>query len=152
MTTVTVETPQKLLTLVGTPLGPSQPITISQSRIDQFADATGDHQWIHVDPIKAKQGPFGTTIAHGYLTLSLANWFLPQLLEVKGVSMGVNYGAEGIRFPAVVPVDSTVIASGEILSAEESKGAIKTVVRVIITVEGAERPACIVDTINLFYP
>jgi acyl dehydratase len=152
MTTLTIATPNDLLNYVGTELGPSEPLQISQTRINQFADATGDHQWIHVDPVKAKTGPFGTTIAHGYLTLSLANWFLPQLLEVKGVSMGVNYGAETIRFPAVVPVDSTVRARGQIVSVEPSKGGVKTVVRITITVEGSERPACIVDTISIFYP
>ncbi|MDG0980825.1 MAG: MaoC family dehydratase [Halieaceae bacterium] len=152
MSTYIVESPTELLSLVGTTLGPSEPLVIEQERINQFADATGDHQWIHVDPEKAKDGPFGSTIAHGYLTLSLANWFLPQLLQVNNVSMGVNYGAESIRFPSTVPVNSTVRATGEITSAEEAKGGVKVVVRITITVEGAERPACIVDTISIFYP
>jgi len=152
MTTCIVEGPNDLLDLVGTKLGPSEPLVIEQDRIDQFADATGDHQWIHVDPEKAKDGPFGTTIAHGYLTLSLANWFLPQLLQVNNVSMGVNYGAETIRFPSTVPVNSPIRATGEIVSAEEAKGGIKVVVRIAITVEGADRPACLVDTISIFYP
>ena len=85
MSTYIVESPAELLNLVGTTLGPSEPLLIEQERINQFADATGDHQWIHVDPEKAKDGPFGSTIAHGYLTLSLANWFLPQLLQVNNV-------------------------------------------------------------------
>ncbi len=152
MTTTVVKHPTDLLSMVGTQLGPSAPLTITQERIDQFADATGDHQWIHVDPIKAADGPFGKTIAHGYLTLSLANCFLPELLQVEQVSMGVNYGAEKIRFPSTVPVDASIVASGEIISAEDNKGGVKVVIRITISVEGAERPACIVDTISIFYP
>ena len=152
MTTTVVKHPSELLEMVGTQLGPSTPLTITQERINQFADATGDHQWIHVDPVKAAEGPFGKTIAHGYLTLSLANCFLPELLKVEQVSMGVNYGAEKIRFPSTVPVDSTIVATGEIVSAEDNKGGVKVVIRITISVEGAERPACIVDTISIFYP
>lgn len=152
MTALVVEHPHALLDLVGTHLGPSEPMTITQARIDQFADATGDHQWIHVDPERAAKGPFGSTIAHGYLTLSLANCFLPELLTVNNVSMGVNYGAEKVRFPAPVPVDSEIVATGEVISAEENKGGIKVVIRVTISAVGADRPACIVDTISIFYP
>lgn len=147
-----VERPEDLLKSVGTQLGPSDPLRITQDRINQFADATGDHQWIHVDSEKAADGPFGTTIAHGYLTLSLANCFLPDLLTVNNVSMGVNYGAEKVRFPSPVPVNSDVVATGEIISAEENKGGIKVIVRITISVVGADRPACIVDTISIFYP
>lgn len=147
-----VKHPSDLLSMVGTTLGPSEPMTISQERINQFAEATGDHQWIHVDPERAASGPFGSTIAHGYLTLSLANCFLPELLEVEQVSMGVNYGAEKVRFPSPVPVNSSIVASGEVISAEENKGGVKVVIRITIAVEGAERPACIVDTISIFYP
>ncbi len=95
---------------VGTHLGHSDWLTIDQERIDRFADATGDHQWIHVDPERAKDGPFGATIAHGYLTLSLSNYFLPQILDVRGVSMGVNYGMNKVRFPAPVTVGSRLRA------------------------------------------
>ncbi len=147
-----VERPEDLLNSVGTQLGPSDPLRITQDRINLFADATGDHQWIHVDSEKAADGPFGTTIAHGYLTLSLANCFLPDLLTVNNVSMGVNYGAEKVRFPSPVPVNSDVVATGEIISAEENKGGIKVIVRITISVVGADRPACIVDTISIFYP
>jgi len=150
--TTIVNHPHDLLTMEGTQLGPSAPMTIEQERIDQFADATGDHQWIHVDPQRAADGPFGKTIAHGYLTLSLANCFLPELLQVNNVSMGVNYGAEKIRFPSPVPVGSTIVATGEIISTEENKGGVKAVIRITIGVEGADRPACIVDTISIFYP
>lgn len=152
MTTTVVKHPADLMNMVGQTLGPSEPLTITQSRIDQFAEATGDHQWIHVDPERAKDGPFGATIAHGYLTLSLANCFLPELLSVENVSMGVNYGTEKVRFPAPVPVDSTITARGEIVSVEENKGGFKAVIQITITAEGADRPACIVDTISIFYP
>lgn len=152
MTKTVVEKPADLLTMVGRTLGPSHPLTITQARIDQFAEATGDHQWIHVDPLKAANGPFGKTIAHGYLTLSLANCFLPELIEVQNVSMGVNYGTERIRFPSPVPVDSDIVAGGEIIAVEENKGGFKATIRVTISVVDAERPACIVDTISIFYP
>ncbi len=107
MTTV-YSHPRDLLTAVGQDLGHTEWLDMAQERINQFADATGDHQWIHVDPERAKDGPFGATIAHGYLTLSLANLFLPQLMEVRNVSMGVNYGCDRVRFPAPVPVGSRI--------------------------------------------
>ena len=96
---------------VGRHLGYSEWLTIDQDRIDLFAEATGDDQWIHVDPVRAADGPFGSTIAHGYLTVSLSNLFLPQILTVEGVSMGVNYGVDKIRFPAPVPVGWARIAA-----------------------------------------
>ena len=147
------ETPKDLLAAVGQRLGESDWLAVEQDRIDQFADATGDHQWIHVDPERAKDGPFGTTIAHGYLTMSLVNLFLPQIVEVRGVSMGVNYGADKLRFPAPVPVGSRVRGVGELLAAEEVKGgAIQATVRVTVEVEGGDRPGCVVDTISRFVP
>jgi len=152
MSTTLVNHPQDLLDMVGQQLGPTSALTVTQERIDQFAEATGDHQWIHVDPIKAADGPFGTTIAHGFLTLSLANLFLPELIRTTHFSMGVNYGADNIRFPATVPVDSMVFATGEVLSVDEAKGGIRLIVKVSVFVEGSERPACIVDTISLMYP
>jgi len=151
MTTV-FEDPAALLGSAGTQLGSTDWLQIDQQRIDLFAEATGDHQWIHVDPERAAQGPFGKTIAHGYLTLSLANLFLPQLLQVDKVSMGVNYGCDKVRFPAPVPVGSRVRGSGEILSAEEVKGGVQVVVRITIEVEGSERPGCVIDTISRFFP
>ena len=93
-----------LESLVGQEVGASGWRQITQEQVNQFAEATGDHQWIHVDPERARHGPFGGTIAHGYLTLSLSNFFLPQIVEVRGVSMGVNYGANKVRFPSPVPV------------------------------------------------
>lgn len=144
--------PSELLAAVGRHLGYSDWLQIDQQRIDQFAQATGDHQWIHVDPQRAASGPFGSTIAHGYLTLSLANLFLPQIMQVENTSMGVNYGCEKVRFPAPVPVGSRVRGGGEIVSAEEVKGGVQVVVRMTIEVEGSERPACVVDTISRFFP
>ncbi|MEP4147568.1 MAG: MaoC family dehydratase [Halioglobus sp.] len=146
------EQPADLLQAVGQHLGYSDWEQIDQRRIDLFAEATGDHQWIHVDPEKAAEGPFGKTIAHGYLTLSMANLFLPQIMEVRNTSMGVNYGCEKVRFPAAVPVGSRVRGSGEVISAEEVKGGVQVVVRMTIEVEGEERPACVIDTISRFFP
>lgn len=151
MSALILQTPSELLDLVGTTLGPSEPLTITQERIDLFAEATGDHQWIHVDTERAASGPFGSTIAHGYLTLSLASLFLPQLLQVEAASMGVNYGTDRLRFPSPVPVNSTLIATGEVISAEPVTGGVQVVVRVTIGAEGADRPACVVDTISRFY-
>lgn len=144
--------PSELLAASGRHLGYSDWLQIDQERIDQFAQATGDHQWIHVDPERAAAGPFGKTIAHGYLTLSLANLFLPEIMQVENVSMGVNYGCEKVRFPAPVPVGSRVRGGGEVISAEEVKGGVQVVVRMTIEIEGSERPACVIDTISRFFP
>ena len=148
------ETPAALLDAVGKHLGESEWLEITQERVNQFAEATGDHQWIHVDPERAKaESPYGTTIAHGYLTLSLVNLFMPQLMEVRNVSMGVNYGTDKTRFPAPVPVGSRVRGVGEIVDAVEVKnGAVQVTVRVSVEVEGSDRPACVVDTISRFVP
>lgn len=145
--------PSEILDNVGRDLGYSDWLEITQERIDTFADATGDHQWIHVDPERAKDGPFGSTIAHGYLTLSLVNYFLPQLVTVENISMGVNYGLDRVRFPSPIPVGSKIRAKGELVKADEMKGgAVQCVVRVTIEVQGSDRPACIADTISRFFP
>lgn len=137
----------------GLQLAPSEWLTIDQSRIDDFARVTGDFQWIHVDPERAKSGPFGATIAHGYLTLSLVNLFLPQMIEVRGVSSGINIGADRLRFLAPVLVGSRIRGTGMIVGAEEVKGsAVQVVVRVTVEIEGHDRPACVVDTISRFLP
>jgi acyl dehydratase len=147
------ERPAELKAVVGQELGSSDWLEITQERIDLFADATGDHQWIHVDPDRARSGPFGRTIAHGYLTLSLVNLFLPQILEVRGISMGINYGSDKLRFPAPVPVGSRVRGRGDLLSAEDTRdGAVQAVIRVTVEVEGQDRPGCVVDTISRYYP
>jgi len=146
------QSPASLLGSVGQHLGYSDWLEIDQKRIDMFAEATGDHQWIHVDPERAANGPFGKTIAHGYLSLSLANLFLPQIMQVDNVSMGVNYGCEKVRFPAAVPVGSRVRGGGEVVSVDEVKGGVQIVVRMTIEIEGSDRPACVIDTISRFYP
>ena len=150
---VIFESPRDLVGKEGTALEPSEWLTIEQDRIDAFADCTGDHQWIHVDPVKAKDGPFGATIAHGYLTLSLVNMFMPQMIDVRGFSAGVNVGMDKTRFLNPVVVGSRIRGTGEIVSVEEVKGgAIQAVIRVTIEIEGKDRPACVVDTINRYFP
>lgn len=147
------ESPKELLDAVGRQLGESEWLEIGQERIDKFADATGDHQWIHVDPVRAKDGPFGRCIAHGYLTQSLVNMFLPQIVEVRGISMGVNYGADKLRFPAPVPVGSRVRGSAELIAATETKdGGVQATIRVAVEIEGSDRPGCVIDTISRYYP
>ncbi len=147
------KTPEALKDAVGKSLGVSEWLQIDQDRIDKFADATGDHQWIHVDPERAKEGPFGACIAHGYLTQSLVNLFLPQIVDVQGISMGVNYGADRLRFPAPVPVNSKVRGSAELISADDVKGgAVQAVIRVTVEIEGSDRPGCVIDTISRYFP
>ena len=106
-----------------------------------------------MDPERAKQGPFGTTIAHGYLTQSLVNLFMPEIIQVNGISMGIDYGADRLRFPAPVPVGSRIRGTAEIISAEDTKdGAVQAKVRITVEIEGGDRPACVVDTISRYYP
>jgi acyl dehydratase len=143
---------QSVLDAVGQDLGMTDWLTITQERINTFADATGDHQWIHVDPERAKDGPFGTTIAHGYLTLSLANLFLPQLVQYEGLKMGVNYGCDKVRFPAPVPVGSRVRGHGEVVAADPVKGdGVQVTVRITVQIEGSDKPGCVVDTISRLF-
>jgi acyl dehydratase len=144
--------PADLKSAVGKHLGYSEWLTITQERINQFADATGDHQWIHVDPVRAKDGPFGACIAHGYLTLSLVNMFLPQIIEVRGIRMGVNYGVDKVRFPAPVRVGARIRGGGELTSVEEVKGGVQATIRVTVEIESSDRPGCVVDTISRFFP
>jgi acyl dehydratase len=152
MTTI-IAHPRDLLGKEGLDLGVTDWRIIDQARIDLFADATGDHQWIHVDPVRAKDGPFGSTIAHGYLTLSLVNIFLPQLIDVRRFSAGINIGADGLRFLSPVPAGSRIRGKGEIVKVEEVKaGAIQSTVRVTVEIEGGSKPACIVDTISRYIP
>jgi len=150
MTTV-FDNADAMLAAVGQTLGESEWLTIDQERINLFADATGDHQWIHVDPAKAATGPFGATVAHGYLTLSLVNLFLPQIVRVEGARMGVNYGCDRVRFPAPVKVGSRVRGVGELIKAEPLDQGVQMTVRVTVEIEGHDRPGCVVDTISRFY-
>jgi acyl dehydratase len=145
--------PRDLLGKEGTELGASDWLTIDQERIDAFAQVTGDHQWIHVDPVRAKAGPFGATIAHGYLTLSLVNVFLPEILKVRGFSAAVNIGTDYLRFIAPVPVNSRIRGRGQIVKVETVKaGAIQSVVRITVEIEDQDKPACVVDTISRYFP
>lgn len=144
--------PHDLAAAVGDSFGPTEWVTIEQPRVDMFAAATDDHQWIHVNPERARDGPFGGTIAHGYLTLSLVNRFLPQLIDVQGISMGVNVGANGLRFLNPVRVGSRLRGRGELVGVEPIKGAVQSTFRVTVEIEGAEKPALIVDTISRYYP
>lgn len=146
------ETPAALLGSEGTRLAPTEWLLIDQARVDGFAQVTGDHQWIHVDVERAQAGPFGGTIAHGYLTMSLVNWFLPQLIEVRGFAHAVNVGADRLRFLAPVKVGSRIRGVGEIVAVEEVKGAVQSVVRVTVEIEDADKPACVVDTISRYFP
>lgn len=141
---------QALLDAEGLDLGRTDWLTIEQPRIDLFAEATGDHQWIHVDPERAASGPFGVCIAHGYLTQSLVNLFLPQLMTLENMAMGVNYGSDRVRFPAPVRVGARVRGHGVILRAESLGEAVQVVVRVSVEIEGESRPGCVVDTISRY--
>ena len=149
---VVFEKPADLIGKEGTILPPTEWLRIDQERVNGFAEVTGDDQWIHVDVDRAKEGPFGGTIAHGYLTLSLVNHFLPQLIEVRGFAHAVNVGADRLRFLSPVKVGSRIRGSGEVISAEEVKGGIQSVVRVTIEIEGQEKPACVLDTISRYFP
>jgi acyl dehydratase len=149
--TTHVNSIEDLTPLVGTHLGYSDYLTVTQEQVNLFAEATGDHQWIHVDPEKAAQGPFGTTIAHGYLTLSLIPQFTAGLLKVEGVKMGVNYGVNKVRFPSPVPVGSRLRASSRIAELTDVPGGIQLVTVVTIEREGGDKPVCVAETVARFY-
>lgn len=143
---------EEILSAVGRQLGASDWVEVTQARVDLFADATDDHQWIHVDPERAKDGPFGAPIAHGYLTLSLASRFLPEIVEVRNLRMGINYGCNKVRFPSPVKVGSRIRGVGELLEAERTKdGGVQAVIRITVEIDGGERPACVADTISRYY-
>ena len=144
------DSPDDLPAAVGTHLGYTDWMEVDQTRIDLFAEATGDHQWIHVDRERAAAGPFGTTIAHGYLTLALTNFLLPQVVQVEGISMGINYGTNRMRFPSPVPVGSRVRVSAELVEVDEVPGGYQTVIRATVEIEGSDRPACVVDAVSRF--
>jgi len=134
----------------GEHLGYSPWREVTQKQIDLFAEATDDHQWIHVDPEKAKDGPFGTTIAHGYLTLSLVNAFMPEIFWIDGLKMGVNVGLNRVRFPAPVKVGARVRGGAELIEFKNSPAGKLSTVKVTVEVEGEKRPACVAETLSLY--
>jgi acyl dehydratase len=149
MAQTTVEGVEGVLAKVGQHLGHSDWVEITQEQVNQFAEATHDHQWIHVDVERAKkESPFGGPIAHGYLTLSLSNLFLPQLIEVPGASAGVNYGTGKVRFPSPVPVGSRVRGGAEITAVDDIAGGVQTTIAITIEVEGQAKPACVIESLS----
>lgn len=148
---VTVKSPAELLDMVGADLGISSWIEVSQAAVDGFAEATGDHQWIHVDVERAKAGPFGGTIAHGYLTLSMLIPMWSELLVVEVTSMAVNYGLDRVRFPAPVPVGSRIRTSGTLSSAEEVSGGVQVKAQLTVECDAQEKPVCVAEAIFRFY-
>ena len=136
--------------LVGQTLGPSDWFEVDQSRINTFADATGDHQWIHVNEEMAKQA-FGSTIAHGFLTLSLIPMVGPQVLRVEGVTRGINYGANKVRFTNMVPVNSKVRMTQTVKEVNDKAGGKQMISECTVEIEGQERPACVAETITVLY-
>jgi acyl dehydratase len=148
---LTVNGLDELKKLAGSDLGTSEWIEVTQERIDTFADATGDHQWIHVDPERAKAGPFGASIAHGYLTLSLFIPLFTELLDVQGVTTKVNYGLNKVRFPSPVKVGSRIRLTAKLAEAEEVPGGVQITVEGAIEIEGATKPAAVLQSLSRFY-
>jgi acyl dehydratase len=145
------ETPEELLDFVGQEVGVSDWLEITQERVDTFADATDDHQWIHVDPVKAAGGPYGGTIAHGYLTLALLAPLMRGTYEVKNRKLAVNYGLNKVRFPAPVPVGSRVRARNVLEAAERTGDMVQIVWSVTVEIEGAAKPACVAESVVRIY-
>ena len=146
-----VESMDAYKALVGTHLGYSDYVTVTQEQVNLFADATGDHQWIHVDPERAKTSPFGGPIAHGYLTLSLIPVLMGQVVRVEGVTMGVNYGTNKVRFPAPVPVGSEIRLGASVAEVEDIGGGIQVALDVTIEVKDAAKPSCVAQVVFRYY-
>jgi acyl dehydratase len=151
MTARVINGADELKSLVGEHLGYSPYVEVTQEQVNQFAEATGDHQWIHVDVEKAKAGPFGGPIAHGYLTLSLGPMLYPQVVAITGFSMGVNYGANKIRFPSPVPVGSRVRLGVKLLEVDDIPGGVQTTLEFTFECEGASKPSCVAEIIFRSY-
>jgi acyl dehydratase len=133
----------------GRHLGYSEWLEVTQERVNQFADATGDHQWIHVDVERAKtESPYGGPIAHGYLTLSLTNYLVPTIFEVEGFAMAINYGTDKVRFPAAVPVGARIRAGVAVVDVADVPGGVQTRTLVTVEIEGGEKPACVVESLS----
>ncbi|RKE11563.1 MaoC family dehydratase [Catellatospora citrea] len=137
-----------LTAAVGQSIGPGPWHPVEQARVDTFADATGDHQWIHTDPARAAAGPFGGTIAHGYLTLSLLPLLVRDLYRFEGARMVVNYGLNKVRFPAPVPVGASVRLSASLVSVEEVAGGVQVTARMTIETDRADKPCCVAETVT----
>ena len=147
---IVVTNKDELVDLLGTELGPSQPVLVDQARIDRFADATGDHQWIHTDPVTAAtESPFGTTIAHGYLTLSLAPALLEQLVDLSAAQMAMNVSCDKVRFPSPVPVNSNVSMTCKLTDIEGTDKGLRCHFILTLSVEGSAKPACVAEVIYL---
>ncbi len=146
-----IENIEALKALTGEHLGWSDWMSITQERVNQFAEATGDHQWIHVDPERAAKGPFGGPIAHGYLTLSLGPVLLPQVFSVGGVAMGVNYGANKVRFIQPVKVGANLRAGIKVLAVDDTVGGARVTLEVTFECEGATKPSCIAEVIFQYF-
>jgi acyl dehydratase len=140
-----------LQALIGQEIGVSEWITVDQTRIDKFADATGDHQWIHVDPVRAKDGPFGTTVAHGFLTLSLLPEMFQSAFDVTDVRMGINYGLNKVRFTTPVPSGGRVRGRFVLQGYEPIDGGAQLAVTVTMELEGSAKPACIAESLSRRY-
>jgi len=151
MTTRSINGTAGLQELIGQHLGYSDYMTVSQEQVNTFADATGDHQWIHIDVARATAGPFGGPIAHGYLTLSLGPVFLPQIFMVSGFSMGVNYGCNKVRFPSPVPVGSSLRAGVKLLNVEEIANGVQITLETTFEVRDAAKPSCVAEVIFRYY-
>ena len=136
---------------VGQHLGYSDYVEISQERVNLFAEATGDHQWIHVDVERATAGPFGGPIAHGYLTLSLGPVLLPEILHVSGITMGVNYGTNKVRFPSPVPVGAKLRLGATLAGVEDVTGGAQLTIALVFEIEGAPKPACVAEVVYRYY-
>jgi acyl dehydratase len=145
-----VDQPADLLTLVGRPLGTTGWMEITQERVNLFADATEDHQWIHTDPARASNGPFKGTIAHGYLTLSLAPAVISEVLEIRELTSALNYGVDKVRFPAPVRVGSHVRATVTVMCARQKTSGVEAVFTLTYEIEGESRPACVADVVVLY--
>ena len=143
---------EELMAAVGEELGSSEWHEVTQTMVDQFAEATGDHQWIHVDPEKAKAGPFGTTIAHGYLTLSLVPMLAAEIWSIENISMAVNYGSNKVRFTQPVPVGSRVRGTAVLDEVKESPKGAQVAMTFTVEIEGGERPACVAQTLSVIVP
>lgn len=143
-----IDGPDELRTLVGTRLGVGDWLTIDQERIDGFARVTGDDQWIHVDPVRAAGGPFGTTVAHGWLTASLIPVLVRGIYRVDGVRSAINYGSDRVRFPAPVPVDSRVRATVDLDAVDDVAGGVQLTALVTVEREGGDRPVCVAQVLS----